>query len=143
MKPENIDLFVDRICGLFPTDNIARNTVKKAWSQDDFLLDTEVEVARLAAKKIESEQKFPTLARVKQIIREITRSNEKKISCPRCNGDGWDTGIIITEGPHGQVVRRWVYTEQWEGKTYSVVKKCQCRSEYKDYEQTALDLPHL
>ena len=39
MKPENIELFVDRLCGLFPRDNVARNTVKNAWNKDDFMLE--------------------------------------------------------------------------------------------------------
>ena len=38
MKPMYIELFVDRLCGLFPKDNIARNTVKKAWLHDEYLI---------------------------------------------------------------------------------------------------------
>lgn len=142
MRPENIDLFVDRICGYFPTTNIARNTVKSAWRQEDVLIDLSEEDAKKVLSLIQVEITFPTLNRVKQIVRQMQRAGVREVSCHRCNGDGWDTGIVVVDG-EPPTIRRWVYTEQWEGKTYSVVKKCQCRSEYRDYEQTAMDLPSL
>ena len=47
MTPAQIEGMIDRICGLFPTTQIGRNTVKNAWTKDDFLLDATVEEARL------------------------------------------------------------------------------------------------
>jgi hypothetical protein len=46
MTPAQIEGFIDRICGLFPTSQIGRNTVKNAWTADDFLLLQDVDDAR-------------------------------------------------------------------------------------------------
>jgi len=76
MKPENIDLFIDRLCGVFPKDNIARNTVKKAWAADDFLLRSSVEDCRKALLILENDGSFPTLPRVKQVLRSLSPVKE-------------------------------------------------------------------
>ena len=46
MTPALIELMVDRLCGMYPTTNIARNTVKNAWVKDELLQDASEEDAK-------------------------------------------------------------------------------------------------
>lgn len=109
MSPERIDLFVDRICGYFPTTNIARNTVKNAWRQEDMLIDLSDEQAKKVLAKIQQEQSFPTLARVKSIIRSSYGGHLSEY-CGKCN-EGWVQAPDTTFG----------------GYTYSQFGKCTCQ----------------
>ena len=73
MTPMQIEGMVDRICGLFPTTIIGRNTVKNALTTDEFLLNSSVEDARKATDwiKINSE-KFPaSLREMHNIFRKV------------------------------------------------------------------------
>ena len=108
MSPERIDLFVDRICGYFPTTNIARNTVKSAWRQEDMLIDLSEEDAKRVLSLIQVEVTFPTLNRVKQLIRSATRKS--------------------FNGYCGMCESGWVYIDPVvENKiTYNVVGRCVC-----------------
>ena len=72
MRPEVIDLFVDRLCGIFPKDNIARNTVKNAWNRDDFLLGCDEEHGKIALQMLEHDDTFPNLKRVKEVFRMLS-----------------------------------------------------------------------
>lgn len=88
MTPAAIELFVDRICGYFPTTNIARNTVKSAWRLEDELIELSDEQAKSVLKKIQVEPQFPNLARVKQIIKQANNSDQQSEYCGNCM-DGW------------------------------------------------------
>ena len=126
MKPENIEAFVDRLCGIFPKDNIARNTVKRAWTQDDVLLDCTVEDGRTALRKLESDSGFPSLARVKDVLRSLKPAT-MRVNCKMCYGTGWDSGHRMGIGADGKpYVRSDGYTFEWDGRTYRASKRCSC-----------------
>jgi hypothetical protein len=122
VTPERIDLFVDRICGYFPTTNIARNTVKNAWRQEEMLVSLSDEQAKKVLDKIQTEPAFPTLARVKSIIRGTQGRNFSEY-CGKCN-----------EG--------WVQAEdrQFGGYTYRQFGKCTCQG---GTYAPAMDLPEV
>lgn len=126
MKPENIETFVDRLCGIFPKDNIARNTVKRAWTQDDVLLNCTVEEGRIALQKLESDSGFPSLPRVKEILRSL-KPAAMRVNCKLCHGTGWDSGLRMGIDSNGQpYVSKDGYTFESMGKTYRASKRCSC-----------------
>jgi hypothetical protein len=131
MTPMQIEGMVDRICGLFPTTIIGRNTVKNAWVADDFLLDADVDEARKVTDWIKANSdKFPaSLKEVHNIFRKVRGLHAKykpmEMECDICNGTLWDDGIRYSNSG----VR---LSEQYEvevlGHTYKVVRPCpNCR----------------
>jgi hypothetical protein len=129
MTPMQIEGMVDRICGLFPTTQIGRNTVKNAWTVDDFLLDADVDDARKVTDWIKmNSDKFPhSLRELHSIFYKVQGKSEIKseIKCDICNGMLWDDGIRYSNS--GQRL-----SEQYEleahGHTYKVVRPCpNCR----------------
>ncbi len=135
MTPMQIEGMVDRICGLFPTTIIGRNTVKNAWTTDDFLLDASVEDARKVTDwiKVHSE-KFPaSLRELHNIFRTVRKYgvNNQPIQfvCDICNGELWDDGIRFDE--NGRQLNDQ-YTVEMHGLIYKVVRPCQnCRPNWK------------
>lgn len=132
MTPAQIEGMIDRICGLFPTTQIGRNTVKNAWVIDDFLLGASLEEARLATDWIkENCEKFPSsLKEVKKIFVLVrNRSNrivELKEDCSICFGTLWDSGERFIGGK--QISKP--FTTIFKGHRYSLVKPCaNCRGE--------------
>ena len=132
MTPAQIEGMIDRICGLFPTTQIGRNTVKNAWVVDNFLLDSSVEEARLATDWIkENCEKFPaSLKEVKKIFILIRNKSEKSVElieeCNICFGTLWDSG----ERFNGGIQIAKPFTTVLRGHRYSVVKPCaNCRGE--------------
>lgn len=111
MTPTNIELFVDRLCGFFPTDSIARNTVKAAWSKEDALLEATDHDGYLALNVLQQDQKFPNLSRVKQVLKQWQVRRQGSDTCGQCF-DGW------------------VYVEPLVqfGITYRQVVACKCRN---------------
>ena len=120
MTPAHIELMIDRICGLFPSSNIARNTVKNAWTKDEFLL-----------LQVENDSSFPTLARLKDVIRKIkNKAVEGVPMCSTCKGTGWDDGARWSYKGNDM----WVMTHDYytktdivTGLTRTYVKKCECQ----------------
>jgi hypothetical protein len=133
MKPENIDLFIDRLCGVFPKDNIARNTVKRAWSADDYLLKSSVEDCRKALLILEKDGSFPSLPRVKQVLRSLSPVKEFTRTCNKCDRTGYDTGIRLKRDWSAEeetwIMERGTYTTEVNGHEYSIVKRCSCSEE--------------
>jgi hypothetical protein len=132
MTPAHIELMIDRICGLFPSSNIARNTVKNAWTKDEFLLlQVEIDDIKEVLLKLENDSSFPTLARLKDVIRKIkNKVVEGAPSCSTCKGTGWDDGSRWAY--KGNDV--WVMTQDYytstdilTGLPRNYVKKCECR----------------
>jgi hypothetical protein len=129
MTPMQIEGMVDRICGLFPTTQIGRNTVKNAWTADDFLLDADVDEARKVTDwiKVHSD-KFPaSLKEMHNIFRKVRGSHQIKseIKCDICNGMLWDDGIRYSVS--GQRLSEQYEVEE-NGYTYKVVRPCpNCR----------------
>lgn len=132
MTPSHIELMIDRICGLFPSSNIARNTVKNAWTKDDFLLlQTEVDDIKEVLLKLENDSSFPTLARLKDVIRKIkNKAVEGVPMCSTCKGTGWDDGARWAyKGDDMWVMTHDYYTKTdiVTGLTRNYVKKCECQ----------------
>lgn len=131
MTPAQIEGMVDRICGLFPTTQIGRNTVKNAWVIDDFLLDASVEEARKVTDWIKANSdKFPqSLRELHNIFRKVRTLGAKnqpiEVSCDICKGMLWDDGIRYTENG---VRLSEQYEVEVQGHTYKVVRPCpNCR----------------
>jgi len=131
VTPAQIEGMVDRICGLFPTTQIGRNTVKNAWVIDDFLLDASVEEARKVTDWIKANSdKFPqSLRELHNIFRKVRTLGVKnqpiEVSCDICKGMLWDDGIRYTE--NGMRLSEQ-YEVEVQGHTYKVVRPCpNCR----------------
>ena len=133
MTPMQIEGMVDRICGLFPTTQIGRNTVKNAWVTDEFLLDADVDDARKVTDWIKiNSDKFPhSLRELHSIFHKVQGKSEIKseIKCEVCKGLLWDDGItyssdgrLLTE----QYTQTYVYQTDKGVKesTYKVVLPC-------------------
>ena len=131
MTPMQIEGMVDRICGLFPTTQIGRNTVKNAWTVDDFLLEADVDEARKVTDWIKANSdKFPaSLRELHNIFRKVRGLGAKnqpiEIKCDICLGTLWDDGIRYSQ--EGKRL-----SEQYElevhGHVYKVVRPCpNCR----------------
>lgn len=140
MTPAQIEGMVDRICGLFPTTQIGRNTVKNSWVTDQFLLDADVDDARKVTDwiKINSERFPHSLRELHNIFHKVSGSLKIKseILCKVCNGLLWDDGIsysddgrLLTE----QYTKTYVYETDKGTKriTYKVVLPCSaCRKDW-------------
>jgi len=148
MKPENIELFIDRLCGVFPKDNIARNTVKRAWGADDFLLRASVEDGRKALVILERDGTFPSLPRVKQVLRSLSPIKEHSMYCNKCEGSGWDTGMRLKrdyskEDETWNMVKTPYEIEKF-GHVYSVVRLCSCKKEeIEAYDAETMEMSYL
>lgn len=129
MKPMYIELFVDRLCGFFPKDNIARNTVKKAWLHDDYLiLNVEEEEVKAALATLEADKSFPSLHRVKEVFRANRKSKITAITnnCNVCDGTGWDGGERWEDTANGYVITKERFTVVGPlGDTTTTVIRCE------------------
>ena len=110
MKPQDIELFVERLCGYFPTATIGRNTVKAAWGREEVLLDCPDDIAKQALTKLQTGDNFPTLHEVKSIIRKLQGKHVISRDCRWCLGNGWVEADPIN----------------WLGRSYRAVKRCEC-----------------
>ena len=131
MTPMQIEGMVDRICGLFPTTQIGRNTVKNAWTVDDFLLDADVDEARKVTDWIKANSdKFPaSLRELHNIFRKVrglgTNNQPIETKCDICNGMLWDDGIRYSQD--GKRLSEQ-YEQEAHGHIYKVVRPCpNCR----------------
>ena len=133
MKPMYIELFVDRLCGLFPKDNIARNTVKKAWLHDEYLLlNVEEDEVKAAMAVLEADKAFPSLHRVKEVFRGNRKSKIAATAgpiCVICDGTGWDHGSRWEQqGPDPEnfvMIQDFYKQVGLLGDTQSYVKQCE------------------
>jgi hypothetical protein len=131
VTPMQIEGMIDRICGLFPTTQIGRNTVKNAWVVDDFLLAADLEDSRKALDWIKlNSEKFPSsLREMHNIIRKVQGKHEIKseISCDVCDGTLWDNGVRYSGGDNPQQITQQP-TTMFMGRQYKVVHPCpNCR----------------
>ncbi|CAB4157613.1 hypothetical protein UFOVP691_35 [uncultured Caudovirales phage] len=131
MTPMQIEGMVDRICGLFPTTQIGRNTVKNAWVTDDFLLDAHVDDARKVTDWIKTNSdKFPaSLRELHNIFRKVqglgVKNQPIEVHCDICLGTLWDDGIRYSEAG---VRLSSQYTVEVRSHVYAVVRPCpNCR----------------
>lgn len=148
MKPERIDKFIDRLCGLFPKDNVARNTVKNAWHSDGFLLDASYEDFIKALKILEKDKGFPSLNRVKEVLRGMAPVKEFSRYCNKCDGTGWDTGIRMKRDySHEEetwIMQRGPYETEEMNHIYTAVMQCSCKKEEMEaYDAETLEMSYL
>jgi hypothetical protein len=141
MKPEIIDKFVDRLCGVFPKDNVARNTVKNAWHSDAVMLEASQEDGKKALQILERDKGFPSLHRVKEVIRSLSPVKEHSRYCHKCEGSGWDTGMRMKRDWRADeetwIIERGPYQTEFMGRMYSAAIQCSCtKQEIEDDAET-------
>jgi hypothetical protein len=113
VTPALIELMVDRLCGMYPTTNIARNTVKNAWVKDELLLDATEEDAKAVLKIAESLGHYPTQYEVKSMFMRIMGVRQAEVGCDKCDS----TGFVYTDPNFNTDSIKTRY-----------VKSCECRS---------------
>ena len=126
MTPSQIEGFIDRIAGLFPTNQIARNTVKNTWSGDDFLLLQSLDDARKVVWMImETHDKFPSLKEVHECFGQLRKNRQPfENICGFCDNTGWvypldEIGVRKTR-THGLFNKEGILLE------YNYVVRCEC-----------------
>lgn len=141
MTPAQIEGMVDRICGLFPTTQIGRNTVKNAWVTDQLLLDADVHDARKVTDWIKlNSDKFPhSLRELHRIFHKVTGSHKIEIDivCKLCAGLLWDDGISYSDDGR-RLTEQYTIVDRYETdrvvreQEYKVVRPCpECRAGWK------------
>ncbi len=113
MTPALIELMVDRLCGMYPTTNIARNTVKNAWVKDELMLDATEEDAKAVLKIAESLGHYPTQYEVKSMFMRVMGVRQAEVGCDKCDS----TGFVYTD-PNFNI----------DSVKTRYVKSCDCRS---------------
>lgn len=130
MKPMQIEGMIDRIVGIFPAHNVSRNAMKSTWSQDDYLLDVDVNLARQVIPLVEAHGRIPSLPEIKQMFRQLMqthRVSEEAVTCAVCDSTGWDNGRRIERTANGSYeITHEFATETHLGNTYTVVRPCFC-----------------
>ncbi len=89
MTPALIELMVDRLCGMYPTTNIARNTVKNAWVKDELLLDASEEDAKAVLKIAESLGHYPNQFEIKSMFMRVMGVRQAEVGCELCDNNGF------------------------------------------------------
>jgi len=128
MTPAQIEGFIDRICGLYPSSTIAVTKVKNAWTADDFLLLEDVnEARRIVARIMERYDKFPTLKEVHHEFKLLRKPaiEQTIVVCEICDGNGWDTGERWNYNTKEIICE--AYTRTFMGHIYTYVVPCKCR----------------
>lgn len=131
MTPAQIEGMIDRICGIYPTNNVYRKGMRSTWSLDDFLLSVDVDDARKVLAIVEMHGKIPTLPEMKQMFRQMwggnTLGERVVVKCEICTETGWDTGMRFTQPVLGtSSLAQGFYTETHLGNEYTVVSPCAC-----------------
>ena len=55
MLPAEIELFVDRLCGVFPTAKVAPTNIKKTWRTCELMIEATSEQGKQVLKQLEEE----------------------------------------------------------------------------------------
>lgn len=119
MRADKIELFVNRLNGLYPGKSFAKNTAVNAWRNDPFMLSVDEGLGRRALEILERDEDFPTLYRVKSVFRQLmTEDKERQAkACPDCHGEGF-VGIEMIEA----------IPDKFPGKLFPCAIPCKCRS---------------
>ena len=135
MLPAEIELFVDRLCGVFPTAKVAPTNIKKAWRTCELMIDATTEQGKQVLRQLEEGDSFPDLRRVKELFRAFKKAEVRTFHCYKCDNTGYDSGIRmgIDEEGNPKIVR-WAYEMKGPhagttDNTYSYVKRCDCSQE--------------
>lgn len=126
MTPLQIETFLDRICGLFPSQQVSLAKAKEAWRTDPFLLAQCVEDGRqIIAVITEQCDKFPSLKQVHECFKLLNpQPDAGKDICRFCDGTGWvypldENGVRKTR-THGLFNKEGILLE------YNYVVRCEC-----------------
>jgi len=126
MTPSQIESFLDRICGIFPSQQVSLTKAKEAWVLDTFLLSQTVQDGRRVVSMITTNfEKFPNLKQVRECFDQLHMpANPVEAVCPFCDNTGW---IYATDE---QGVRK-TYTSGLRRKNgdlleYEYVVRCEC-----------------
>jgi hypothetical protein len=113
---EEIELFVDRLCGYWPTTNIARNTVKSAWRQSMPLRSISTKDGKQMLEKIKTMPGFPSLNTVEQLCQQVLKWEKPAADCPHCGNNLWlyVEPTTIRGYPYTQVVKCVCHGGSWE-----------------------------
>jgi hypothetical protein len=88
MTNEEIELMVSRLRGFWPSQNIALNTTKEAWTKSDVLQRLSAGGGKAILDDMKREKQFPSLGQVEAIARRLL-SEERTEVCGLCKNDGW------------------------------------------------------
>jgi hypothetical protein len=135
MLPAEIELFVDRLCGVFPTAKVAPTNIKKTWRTCELMIEATSEQGKQVLRQLEEEDGFPDLRRVKDLFRAFKKAEVRTFYCHKCDNSLYDSGIRLSLDEEGNPkVARWAYEMKGihpgtEHNTYSYVKRCDCTQE--------------
>lgn len=110
MTNDEIDQFIDLMCGYWPTSNIARNTVKSSWKRSMPLRSLTIKDAKTMLEKIKSMPSFPSLSTVEQMAQKALGWGQRAENCQQCNNDLWIYVQPVTK----------------RGEEYQQVVRCVC-----------------
>ena len=88
MTRDDIELMVTRLRGFWPSQAIALDTTKEAWSRSDVLLRLSVGGGKEILDRVKNEKQFPSLGQVEQIARRLL-ADETTTVCGLCSNTGW------------------------------------------------------
>jgi len=114
VTPALIELMIDRLCGMYPTTNIARNTVKNAWVKDELMLDATEEDAKAVLKIAESLGHYPTQYEVKSMFMRVMGVRQAEVGCDECDS----TGFIYTDPDFENDLIKTRYVTSCECRTF-------------------------
>jgi hypothetical protein len=116
MTSDEIDQFIDLMCGYWPTSNIARNTVKSTWRRSMPLRSLSVKDAKAMLDKIKTMPGFPSLATVEQMAQKVLGWGQRDGECEHCHNDLWlyVQPIVKLQREYPQVVRCVCNGGSWE-----------------------------
>lgn len=113
MNGNEIELFVNRLAGMFPSQQIPKNTIINTWRNDTGMLNLPVSDGRAALTMLEKDPCFPSLFRVKQVFQRLDEERKfNKPYCTTCDAEGYVMGDKIEI--NGREVQSW--------------EKCHCQS---------------
>jgi hypothetical protein len=130
MTEESISKLVNRICAIFPTTPIPKNTIIEGWAADRRLraLDLDPQQKERLLDEIEKLNGWPNLPQLRAMILGITTKPQAgpPTRCEICDNTGWDNGLRLSGTMHNPVVQSPAMTTEWEGHTYTQVIPCRC-----------------
>jgi hypothetical protein len=113
VNSREIELLVNRLHAMFPTQAIAKNTILETWRKDVKLLGCSASDGKAALQKLRTDPNFPSLHRVVSVFDQISESRKMNNSrCKDCDDSGMVMDCMIEV--QGREVQAW--------------KKCHCQN---------------
>jgi len=132
MRKVQIEILIDRICGMYATTSVPRNSMKEAWISDEYLQDFDEQVdRRKLLSMVENHNKVPSLPEFKRMLRTLEPPLAVLLNqCKKCAGSGWWDGLKVANALFidGTWVPGEVLQERFEedanDRTYQVSRRC-------------------